>query len=203
MVELLGVTWEPPALGRGLAPGLSTMDPCSSPDPDSTVTLDGVEPLDLGGRGNSVAGGFGDDVVPNLPCEIRCMTLGRRRGGVAAPGKIVGTGGGKKLYDVGPLEMVEARTRFAWFIAEGVRCISTDVVLLSAWGIDFAELAKDDRADRSGGSLRKSPSSSCNPSSVGCARPATGDRARAPTGETISEDEDDDGRIRTPPVQSS
>jgi hypothetical protein len=56
-----------------------------------------VDALDLGGRGNKLEP-LGDDgpvVVPperRTPLLSRCMTLGRRRGGVAAVGKRLGDG---------------------------------------------------------------------------------------------------------------
>lgn len=81
-----------PALGRGLVIELA-----ESSGPRGLVKLDDIDPLDRGGRGNRDPDPvLGDDGPERrTPLDKRCITLGRRRGGVAAAGNTCGEGGGK------------------------------------------------------------------------------------------------------------
>lgn len=112
-----------PILGRGLVPGLSRPGgglSAHGPEPRTSgplLLLILIEPLERGGSGKREAFCLGD-VKMERELERRWMTLGRRRGGVAASGKRLGDGGGRgkrcelatELAD-GPEEMVDALTR--------------------------------------------------------------------------------------------
>lgn len=56
-----------------------------------------ADPLDLGGSGNRLLdfGDEGRDDEPSSVFDNFRIALGRRRGGVAAAGKIIGEGGAK------------------------------------------------------------------------------------------------------------
>lgn len=182
-----------PALGRGLVTELG-----ESSGPDGVATLEDNDPLDRGGRGKSepapVRGEDGPD--RSIPLDKRCMTLGRRRGGVAATGNICGDAGGTKNDEGGPENMVEALALPVRVVPGSRRDLEEPVC-----SEDTDAAAIDVRGDLSGVSLRNICLSALDsPSKAVCGlSTVTPESGRF---DVIPEDAEEDGRIVTPFGQS-